>query len=132
MILVLAHSAEGMLAAHLGQWPQAIRLYQRAIAEAQMLDDRDSEADLITNLGTIQYLAEHIPEAIQCFQQARERYGAIGQIRGLVVTLIDLGSLYRDTDDLAEAQACYQAALGHLANLNGPISKPRLWPISHC
>jgi tetratricopeptide (TPR) repeat protein len=76
-----------------GHWDQALSLHQTAQEAARRSGDRLSEADALTELGTIQRMAGDYQAADRSLTLSLERYHDLGDRRGEASALKDLGAV---------------------------------------
>ncbi|WP_328611040.1 tetratricopeptide repeat protein [Amycolatopsis sp. NBC_00345] len=93
-----------------GFWHLALTVNQSALATARAVQDRRSEALVLSRLGHNQVLTDDYPSATQNFLQAHEIFIHIKDLAGQAVALHHLGSMRYLTDDvLGSAELLTQA-----------------------
>lgn len=96
----------GGLYDRLGNFPQSLAHYQRAIAIARDLGNRASEGRLLNNLGRLYRQQGNYRSAQVTYQQALLRLQPVGDRASLSQTLTSLGLV-------AESLGAYDSALGY-------------------
>jgi tetratricopeptide (TPR) repeat protein len=111
-INAVSEAVLGMCYLHLGQIPQAIDLYQQALAIFRETGNRASEGAVLGNLGACYYELGQLPQAIDLYEQAltvsretgsRANEGSI--LSGLGICCRQLGQLPRAIDLCEQALA---------------------------
>lgn len=116
--LILVRAAEGVLYAQLGQWENAVACYKHAIRTSPQ-EDLGTRAMLLSNLGNIHFLSRQPQAALPFYLEALTLYQELGSMQavGSIVTLTNLGGIYRDLGQLEEAIVCYQGVLASHSQL---------------
>ncbi|HEY2507894.1 MAG TPA: tetratricopeptide repeat protein [Streptosporangiaceae bacterium] len=99
-----------------GHWGQALGLHRAALEAARQADLRPAEAQVLTDLGDIQYLTDDYSAAAASLTQALELYrvladqeGEAGALGGLGGVLLAIGDSTAALDRLTEALALYRS-----------------------
>jgi tetratricopeptide (TPR) repeat protein len=94
-----------------GPWPDAITRHTTAMRAAAHLDNRPSQARVLTELGVLQRLTGDYPAAEQMLQAALDIYHSLGDQVGRANALTSIGAVRRLTGDYRSAQQAQEAAL---------------------
>ena len=101
----------GVAYSNLGQYQEAIALYEQYLAIAREIGDRRGEGNALGNLGIAYRNLGQYQEAIDLHEQALVISREIGDRRGEGSTLGNLGNAYADLGQYQEAIDLYQQQL---------------------
>ena len=100
---------------HWGDWVAA---HQAGLDSARALGDQRAQAWMLNNLG-MAYGVQHMPECVECLQQALKLYRAVGDLRGqarveynVANALFDLGR-YAEALEAAQRSVAMQRRVGN-------------------
>ena len=93
--------------------PEAARaLYDRALAAAERLHDRQAIAMCFSHLGDVAKARSDFRGARGLYERALAAFGDLGDRRAILWTLVDLGDLFADQGDHDGAHQRFAQALG--------------------
>jgi tetratricopeptide (TPR) repeat protein len=95
----------------LGQFTQAIGLFEQALAIARQISDRDAEGTTLGSLGTCYYALGQIPRAIELHEQALAIARETGNRGSETMALGNLADCYSDLGQTERAIDLYEQAL---------------------
>ncbi len=95
----------------LGENKKALGLFKRALEIDITLRDRRGEAQLINNIGEVQYGLGDLPRSLSFYQQALPIWHELGDRRGEALTLLNFGYTYSDLGQMREAFNFFNQAL---------------------
>lgn len=101
----------GLIYRELGNYPQAIILYQQGLAIHQRLKNRAGEAASLNNIGLTYHERGEYAQALTFYQQALTIHREIGNRESEGRTLNNLGELYRQLGQYSQALVLYNQAL---------------------
>jgi tetratricopeptide (TPR) repeat protein len=94
-----------------GQWADAVRYVEQALALREKLGDIVGYARSLNNLGILKWASGDWDGAQSDYQRAVEMHESIGEAEGLVQAGTNLGLLYTDRGDWVKAEAMLQRSL---------------------
>lgn len=107
-----AHRINGFAQQAFGTDPRlALRLAQRAEAEARTAGDRTEQAVAWANIGSAHYILEHYEPALRAYLRALALHQQTGNARGESATLNNLGNLHYARDQFGPALKYYERSL---------------------
>lgn len=114
----------GLVQRSLGDWPQAMSCFEQFIALSRALDNQYGLGAASHNLGEVlqRQGAPKWPEARQAYLQALEIYRESGDADGEIDVLANLGFLYQEMGDYAQASSCYGRAIHLIEALRAGVS----------
>ncbi|MFH0816739.1 MAG: AAA family ATPase [Methanobacteriota archaeon] len=101
----------GRLYGSLGEFPKAMPILQKSVAEAESSGDSRALALAYTEMGTLMhFMTDHVQSALYLEKAAAHRE-KLGDIVGLGQTFAALGMAYSDSSNLEMSIACLKRAL---------------------
>lgn len=94
-----------------GNFQEALATFERALAMAREIGDRQLEAVILNDIGIVHRLLADYPQALQFLNQAFSLRKQINDRSGIAQTLVNLGAVYQSLADYPQALDFYQQAL---------------------
>ncbi len=107
----------------------AEKQYLQALTLARAHSDRQSQANIHTNLGLLHIRANRYSEALSALETARTLYAEIGDLNGEMIALSNQGTAYVKIGERRKALECYQQAIERAERLReqtSPLSEGRI------
>lgn len=101
---------EGVLSVR-GFWDDAVRLNERALRFARVVNDQKSVAYFSLTLGSLYDMRGALDDARPLLQESLDIYRSVGDEQSLAQVLHSLGVIAQRTADVGEARRCYEASL---------------------
>ncbi|GAB4194382.1 MAG: hypothetical protein Fur006_40060 [Coleofasciculaceae cyanobacterium] len=101
----------GFVRERLGQYPEALELYQQALAIATELGDRTGEGVNFNGLGRVYSNLGEFSKALEFYQQALARAKEVGDRYGEGIMLSNIGLVYRELKQYPKSLEYFQQAL---------------------
>ncbi len=121
-VIAMAASMHGFLR-FTGHWDQALGLQRTALESARRMGNRFAEADVLTNLGDMQYTTGDSAAAKVSLSKALDIYRDIRQKLGEANALKELGVVQRMTGDYRAAGASQALAMEIYDEANDQLGK---------
>jgi tetratricopeptide (TPR) repeat protein len=118
----IAAAMHGFLRSH-GYWEQAVTLHNAALTVARRAGDPLAEADALTDLGSIQYLAGDPSAAATSLTVALDLYRGAGSALGEANALTELHAVQRTSGDYQDATDSVTRALELFHELGDEIGE---------
>ena len=115
-----ALTGAGTLAETQGDYDQAVRLHQEALALRQAIGDKRGVAESLESLGSIAQDQGDYPRATRLHEQALALCREVGDERGIAHALVNLGTVAAYRGDADRAAALLTEGLGLLRALKDP------------
>jgi len=103
--------ALGIIAARLGEFPQAMERFGEAHELFRRAGDRKGEAEILGNLGAVSYYFGEYERSIESSEKAQQAFRELGHRAGLAKCLMNTGSAYCDLGAFERAPAYFEQAL---------------------
>lgn len=101
----------GVIYIELGEFDDAITVYEEAIGISLENNFGLLYADLYNNLGTIKNIKGDWKAALECYHKAREVYDREGEVRKSAYNLNNIGITLMEQEQLEKARDIFQSAL---------------------
>ncbi|TMQ75910.1 tetratricopeptide repeat protein [Candidatus Accumulibacter phosphatis] len=95
----------------LGRLDEAAQAYEQAIALAEQGHAERDAAVGKGQLGTVRLLQRRFPEALAAWDEARERFAALGEAESVAVAWHQIGIVHQDAGNGAAAEDAYRQSL---------------------
>lgn len=107
-----------------GDLESASDRFERALEVARSLGDRLMTARALNNAASVQHLRDDAETALSRYREALLVYQSLGDRRGAAETYHNLGLVYREAGEIAEAERMAEHAVRHatLARMPGLLS----------
>ncbi|MFB2982281.1 tetratricopeptide repeat protein [Microseira sp. BLCC-F43] len=115
----------GGISYHLGQYSEAHKFLEDALAIHRQIDHKAGEAMSFTNLGGLYDSQGQYFQALEFHQQALEIHRELGDRFGEATTLNNIGVVYNNLDDYDRALANQQEAFDIFQEIGNPLGKGR-------
>ncbi|MEO0988266.1 MAG: tetratricopeptide repeat protein [Cyanobacteria bacterium J06639_14] len=113
-------NAQGVAQLNQANYPEALALFQQALAIRQDINDRRGVGESLNNIGGIYDLQGKYLQALDHFQRALAIQQDIGNLYGVGVSFNNIGSIYDRQGDYPQALESYQQALEILQDAGTP------------
>ena len=104
-----------------GEMPTALEYFQKAFNRAEELDNKESMADAITNMGAAQFYMGHYSEALAHIETGIKIHEDLKDSSGIATDLNTIGAIYLARSDRASAADYFRRSL-HLHEALGNTS----------
>jgi tetratricopeptide (TPR) repeat protein len=105
------YTGKGIAHGILSEFPTSIEAFQRLLAVTRQLGDRVQEAQALSFLSVVFFMAHEFEKALDHAEQAKVVASAIGAKNILAASVHEMGLVHEVTGNLGEATHCYQEAL---------------------
>ncbi|GET37875.1 CHAT domain-containing protein [Microseira wollei] len=122
---VMIQNNIGAISYYLGEYSQAQKFLEEALAIHRQIDNKAGEALTFTNLGGLYDSQGDYFRALEFHQQALEIHRELGDRFGEATTLNNIGVVYNNLDDYERALANQQQALDIFQEIGNPVGKGR-------
>lgn len=106
---------EGNLYQSLGNFPAAIKSYDRSLEICNKTDDRESAGIVINSIGTVEGRSGQYDKALNHFLEALRIFEKLGNNKQISNTYLKMGVLYDRTDNIDKALDYYKLADEYLS-----------------
>jgi CHAT domain-containing protein/predicted negative regulator of RcsB-dependent stress response len=103
------HRADSLF--EIERFEESFALYTEVYSGAKETKDEVSEAYALKGLGNIAYMFSDLVKAEECYESALEIFTRIGEKRGEIKILINLGNIHSEKNEKEEAMKRYKEAL---------------------
>jgi tetratricopeptide (TPR) repeat protein len=104
----------------MGEYTEALRVFNQALALHRTIGDRAGEAASRYNLGVVYHSLGNYEMASQLFEKALTLHQSIGDRRGQAASFYQLGFLHHRLDDYSKALVFLDEALSILREVHDP------------
>lgn len=87
--------------------PQEINRLEKVLRKARAEGDRKSEAEVLIELGRINYNTGSLAKSLEMNQQALLLFRDLGDLKGQATALLEIGYIYSDLSELKKAVATF-------------------------
>ena len=101
----------GMQAENKGQFQEALKMYQQALAIFEEVGEKDSQGMTLVGIGVVHMKLGQYPQALEKYQQALTIFQHAGKKNKKGLALTYIGLIYRKLGDYPQALSFYQKAL---------------------
>ncbi|MBD3370494.1 tetratricopeptide repeat protein, partial [Candidatus Fermentibacteria bacterium] len=106
-----AKHAKGALLTHLGDNGAALQAERKALALAREASDRDTQAIVLSRMGSLLILTGKISEAEECFKESLSISRSADDVAGIATQYANLGNVAVERGELEEAEKLLNEAL---------------------
>ena len=110
-ILASSVNNKGYLAYSLGDYKQAIELYEISFDLYQSILDKDGLATCLNNIGSIYDDRGNTEEALSYYLRSLEFVEQIGDREGIAIALNNIGYVYSDKGQIEKSLECYRKSI---------------------
>ena len=115
----------GGISYYLGEYSEAQKFLEDALAIHRQIDNKAGEAMSYTNFGGLYDSQSQYFRALEFHQQALEIHRELGDRFGEATTLNNIGVVYNNSDDYEQALANHQEAFDIFQEIGNPLGKGR-------